>query len=123
MKAPLLVSSGGAHEHVQAREQARRAVHIHQAREATQSDALIKALDPEPRRGRQLQVADSDGPIFRAAKPVEESRLDIALDSDPDTLLKRDLVLVEVARDVRPREHRALPWPGLVVLLLKNTKL
>ena len=121
MKAPLLVSSGGAHEHVQAREQARRAVHIHQAREATQPDALIEALDPEPRRGRQLQVADGDGPILRAAKPVEESRLDVALDRDADTLLEWDLVLVEIARDVRPREHGALPRPGLVVLLLKET--
>ena len=111
------------HEHVEAREQARRAVHIHQAREATQSDALIVALYPEPRRGRQLQVADGDRQVLRAAKPVEESRLDVALDGDPDTLLKRDLVLVKVARDVRPREQRALPRPGLVVLLLKNTKL
>jgi len=122
LEAPLLVSSGRAHEHVQAREQARRAIHVDEAREAAQPDALVEAFDPEPRRRRQLKVADSDGHVLRAAETVEESRLDVALDRDPDALLERDLVLVEVACDVRPREHGALPRPSLVVLLLKETK-
>ena len=81
-----------------------------------------------PYRSAALLRPAVDGPlqpsprVLRAAETVEESRLDVALDRDPDTLLERDLVLVKVARDVRPREHGALPRPGLIVLLLKGTK-
>jgi hypothetical protein len=67
------------HEHVEAREQARRAIPVDQARETTQPDALIEAFDPEPRRRRQLQIANGDGQVLRATEPVEESRLDVAL--------------------------------------------